>query len=185
MSLALKLGFLPAALLASSGLQAQTFSSEDVAFFEAKIRPLLASQCLGCHSSSRKSPPANLSLDSRAAILKGGDSGPAAVAGNPASSRIMQALRYEGPQMPPSGKLAGDQIALVEQWIAKGLPWPAESAAAPASATTKPANRKRWAWEPLHEAAPPVLRDAAAAPTPVDRFIQAKLEAANLKPAPA
>src|SRR6185437_12270555 len=143
---------------------------------EAKIRPLLASQCLGCHSSSRKSPPANLALDSRAAILKGGNSGPAAVAGDPASSRIMHALRYEGPQMPPSGKLPADQIALVERWIAKGLPWPAESAAA---------SRKRWAWEPLHESTPPTVRDAAAAPTSIDRFIQAKLEAANLKPAPA
>ena len=103
MSLAMRLGLFSAALVAAAGLEAQTFPSEDVAFFEAKIRPLLASQCLGCHSSSRKSPPGNLSLDSRAAILKGGDSGPAAVVGSPGSSRIMQALRYEGPQMPPSG----------------------------------------------------------------------------------
>jgi len=176
-----------AAVVAAAALQAQTFPSEDVAFFEAKIRPLLASQCLGCHSSSRKSAPANLTLDSRAAILKGGDSGPAAVAGNPGSSRIMQALRYEGPQMPPSGKLAPDQIALVEQWIAKGLPWPAESAAAsaPAPSTTPTKNRKRWAWEPLHDSTPPTVRDAAAAATAIDRFIQAKLEAASLRPAPA
>src|SRR5262245_47711920 len=150
MSPAMKLGSIMTVLLAAAA-RAQTFSSEDVAFFEAKIRPLLASQCLGCHSNSRKSPPANLALDSRAAILKGGDSGPAAIAGDPGSSRILQALRYQGPQMPPSGKLPGEQIALIEQWIAKGLPWPAEPAAATAPAdTTKARAAKRWAWEPLH-----------------------------------
>ncbi|HWC96798.1 MAG TPA: DUF1549 domain-containing protein, partial [Candidatus Sulfopaludibacter sp.] len=173
-------------MVAASVLHAQTFSSEDIAFFEAKIRPLLASQCLGCHVSSQKSPPANLTLDSRAAILKGGDSGPAAVAGDPATSRIMQAIRYEGPQMPPSGKLPADQIALVEQWIKKGLPWPAEAAGAPAHAAKLQATaHKRWAWEPLHASTPPAVRDVSAAPKVIDRFIQAKLEAANLKPASA
>jgi hypothetical protein len=189
MSLAMKLASLSATLLAASALRAQMFPVGDVTFFEAKIRPLLASKCLGCHAGSPKSPRANLALDSRAAILKGGDSGPAAVAGDPASSRIMQAIRYEGPQMPPSGKLPADQIALIEQWIAKGLPWPAESAGAPDSATPAPAARpraaatKRWAWEPLHASAPPVVRDAAVAPTAIDRFIEAKLEAVNLKTA--
>jgi hypothetical protein len=181
----MKLGLLATVLLAPTA-RAQTFSSEDVAFFEASIRPLLAKQCLGCHSNSRKSPPANLALDSRAAILKGGDSGPAAIAGDPASSRMVQAIRYQGPQMPPSGKLPGEQIALIEQWIAKGLPWPAESASAVVpSDVTKATVGKRWAWEPLHPSSPPAVSNAAAAPTAIDRFIQAKLEAANLKPAPA
>ena len=106
--------------------------------------------------------------------------------GDPASSRILQALRYQGPQMPPSGKLPGEQIALIEQWIAKGLPWPAESAAAPAPAdATKALAAKRWAWEPLHASSPPEVRTAASAPTTIDRFIHAKIDPLNLKPAAA
>ncbi len=184
MPVAMKLGTLCAAFLATSALQAQTFSSEDLVFFESKVRPLLASQCLGCHASSQKSLPGNLALDSRAAILRGGTSGPAAVPGDPAGSHIMQALRYEGPQMPPSGKLSADQIRVVEQWVARGLPWPAESSAAPVStAKPKAAATKRWAWEPLHPSTPPAVSDSAAAPTSIDRFIEAKLAAANLKAA--
>src|SRR5262245_55013081 len=46
-------------------------------FFEKKIRPVLVEHCYKCHSVEAKSPRGGLRLDSRDAIRKGGDTGPA------------------------------------------------------------------------------------------------------------
>ena len=79
----------------------------DVEFFETKIRPLLVNQCYECHSAVAKSLKAGLRLDSKSAILKGGDSGPAIVPGKPDDSLLIQSVRYESNEMPPNGKLGG------------------------------------------------------------------------------
>src|ERR1700712_847353 len=90
--------FVPLALLAQA---------PDTAFFEAKIRPVLSAKCYPCHSSKLKSPMGGLALDSKAALLNGGGSGPALVPGKPDESRLLNALSYNDAhlQMPPSGKL--------------------------------------------------------------------------------
>ena len=57
--------------------------AEDAAgleFFEKRIRPLLVEHCFACHGTGKKHK-ANLLLDSRAGLLKGGDTGPAVVPG--------------------------------------------------------------------------------------------------------
>src|SRR4051794_15546430 len=76
-----------------------------IEFFEKKIRPVLAEQCYQCHSAdaqAKKKLKANLLLDSRAALLKGGDSGPAVVPGKAEQSLLIEALRYKGDiRMPP------------------------------------------------------------------------------------
>src|SRR5262245_27352856 len=70
-------------------------------FFESKVRPLLAERCLECHGPEKQK--GNLRLDSLAAILKGGDSGPALVAGKPEESLLVQAVGYTSDiKMPPS-----------------------------------------------------------------------------------
>src|SRR5688572_17288378 len=94
------------AIFASAGtpLFAQT---PDVEFFEAKIRPVLAQKCYGCHNSKMVAPKGSLVLDTKEGMLKGGVSGPAVVPGQPGESRLITALSFTDPlaKMPPSGKL--------------------------------------------------------------------------------
>jgi len=98
----------------------------DAGFFESKIRPVLATKCYACHSSGLKSPMGGLLLDTKAGVLKGGATGPVVVAGKPAESRLLKALRYTDPhlQMPPAGKLPDPVIADFDRWIAAGAPDP-------------------------------------------------------------
>src|SRR5216684_8768095 len=82
------------ALLASTiSLFAQP-TPEGIAFFEKNIRPLLATQCYGCHSSKLDKPMGGLTLDSRAGMLRGGKSGvPVIIAGKPGESLLISAVR--------------------------------------------------------------------------------------------
>src|SRR4051794_32718254 len=74
------------------------------AFFEKEVRPLLAARCVSCHGEPKVK--GGLRLTSREAILRGGDNGPAVVAGNPEESLLVQAVRYQDePRMPPDQKL--------------------------------------------------------------------------------
>jgi hypothetical protein len=175
--------------LVGSGLFAQT---PDAAFFESKIRPVLVGKCYGCHSSKLKAPMGGLVLDSKAALLAGGSSGPALIAGKPDESRLIKALSYADPelQMPPSGKLPDAVLTDFRQWIAAGAPDPrtASSASdAPANAPLKGMSqedgRKWWAFQPIHEVPAPKVADANWPRTKIDSFILAKLEEKKLKPA--
>ncbi|MFM7150642.1 MAG: c-type cytochrome domain-containing protein, partial [Gemmataceae bacterium] len=72
--------------------------------FEKHIRPLLVEKCQSCHGE--KKAKGGLRLDSRAAMVKGGDSGPVVVPGKPDESLLIQAVRQSGSlKMPPKGKL--------------------------------------------------------------------------------
>src|SRR5260370_36670038 len=75
-------------------LAARTFAAEpDFNYFETKIRPVLVERCYECHGETKQK--GGLRLDSRTALLKGGDSGPIVVPGKPNDSLIIKALRYE------------------------------------------------------------------------------------------
>ncbi|MDQ6707092.1 MAG: DUF1549 domain-containing protein, partial [Acidobacteriota bacterium] len=165
----------------------------DTAFFEAKIRPVLATKCYGCHSSNLRAPMGGLALDTKTALLKGGATGVVLVPGKPAESRLLKALTYSDPQlqMPPSGKLPAGVISDFEQWIAAGAPDPrlkaANSAQAPAplKGMAVEEGRKWWAFQPVHEMPVPKVKDARWPQTQIDNFILAKLEEKQLKPSPA
>src|SRR5262249_44272756 len=89
-------------------------SAAETAFFENKIRPLLAQNCYKCHSAEATKVKGELLLDSRAGLSKGGQSGPVVVPGEPEKSLLIKAVRYTDPdlQMPPKGeKLSDAQIA--------------------------------------------------------------------------
>ena len=111
--LALRTGCLMAALFLGSGkrLCAADASAEGIEFFEKKIRPLLADNCFKCHGNGKKK--GNLQLDSRAGLLRGGDSGPAIIAGQPEQSLLIKAIHYQDDnlRMPPRSKLADQHIA--------------------------------------------------------------------------
>ena len=161
-----------ALLVAPAGLRAE---SPD-AFFETRIRPLLVEKCQKCHAGQKTK--GGLRLDSRAAILNGGDTGPAAVPGDPAHSLLVQAVRQTGElKMPPAGKLSDREIADLEQWVRLKLPWPDSKPTAGPGADL-------WSLKPVADPPVPAVREAAGVRNPIDAFVRAKLEARGLKPAP-
>jgi mono/diheme cytochrome c family protein len=122
-------------LLALAFSPGQARAAAGVDFFEAKIRPLLAEHCYGCHSERAEKLKGGLRLDSRAGWAQAGNSGPAIVPGDTEASRLIRAVRYADKelQMPPDGKkLAPEQVALLEEWVhltrARNRPSPAPAA---------------------------------------------------------
>lgn len=111
----------------------------DAAFFESRVRPVLAARCFGCHGPERQL--SSLRLDSAAGVAKGGQRGPAA-------EWIGKAIRQEGDlKMPPGGKLAAGELAALEDWVGRGLPWPAAAAA-------RKDETPHWAFQPLMKPGP-------------------------------
>ena len=107
------------AIVGVSTLVTKVRAEEASQLFAKKIRPLLESKCFDCHSSKAEEVKGNLKLESLADILKGGDNGPAVVAGDAEMSFLLRALRYEEAdyQMPPAGRLSDEDIKLVEDWV--------------------------------------------------------------------
>ena len=101
--------------------------------FEAVIRPLLIERCHACHAGDEAK--GGLRLDSRAGLVRGGDSGPAIDPGQPPlESLLIRAVNHtDGLEMPPDGRLPQPQIEALVAWVAAGAPWPdsPDSPAAP------------------------------------------------------
>ncbi|MFO1041136.1 MAG: DUF1553 domain-containing protein [Planctomycetaceae bacterium] len=156
----------------------------DGAFFESKVRPLLVTRCLECHGSEK--PKAGLKLDSREAILAGGESGAAAVSGKPAESLLIDVIGYRNTvQMPPKAKLPEGEIAILTEWVRRGLPWPNSKPSSPAAIPAGTADftdeqKSFWAFQPVGRPLPPVVKNDAWVRSPVDRFILNDLETRGL-----
>ncbi len=168
---------------------------ESTAFFEQRIRPLLATHCYECHSTKQKKAEGGLLLDARDALRKGGDSGPAIVPGDPEKSLLVTAVRQTDKdlRMPPKQKLSDTQIADLEAWVKAGATDPREPT--PSDALTEVVARAKygmsleegmffWSFLPVKQHAPPVVKQTAWPRTPVDHFILARLEHAGVEPAP-
>jgi hypothetical protein len=154
--------------------------SAGVEFFEKSIRPLLAQHCYSCHSSRATKTRGGLRLDSREAILAGGDSGQVIVPGSPENSRLIRAVRYSDPdlQMPPKQRLSPEEIATLETWVRRG-------AQAPDAVWQRSSVSKRWAFERPREPAIPRIHQTSWIRSPIDCFILAGLEAKKLAPGAA
>ncbi len=163
-------------------------SPQDLEFFESKVRPVLSQYCYECHGAEAQK--GGLRLDHIQTILAGGDSGPALVAGNPAESRIGIAVSYVNVdlQMPPKGILPQEAWDALTEWIERGAPWPDEPLPAATGKVEGFDLEKRrdehWAWQPITDPAPPVVKDARFSQHPVDQFLQAKREEKGLAAAP-
>ncbi|OJW14389.1 MAG: hypothetical protein BGO49_28700 [Planctomycetales bacterium 71-10] len=156
-------------------------SAAEVEAFEKHVRPLLVEKCQSCHGPDKQK--GGLRLDARAALVEGGDSGPAVVPGDPEESLLMQAVRREdGLEMPPDGPLAPEQVEALGRWIAAGAAWPADSG--PAVESRKDVWARHWAFQPIARPGPPTPREPSRVRTPVDAFVLAKLDAAGLAPSP-
>ena len=185
------LGVIVLALACGRATADATQDKAGLELFETKIRPILAEECFSCHSVKSKPPQSELALDDRAAILHGGSRGVAIVPGHPEKSLLISALRGRSgaPDMPPKGRLPEQKIALVEEWIRIGAPWPGGAAAphvAPKAAfNLQDRKAKHWVWKPISRPAVPAVKNRAWVKNPIDAFILSGLEAHNLAPAPA
>jgi Protein of unknown function (DUF1549)/Protein of unknown function (DUF1553)/Planctomycete cytochrome C len=162
-------------------------SPADREFFERKVRPLLVERCHSCHSTAAKKQKGGLRLDSAAAVLKGGQSGPAVIVGEPEKSRLIEAVRYGNKEllMPPRGKLSEKDVAILEEWIRRGVPFPESGAASGERQLTGVSiaeGRKWWAFQPVRKVTPPAVRDASWPRRRIDPFILAQLEKHGLTP---
>ena len=176
---------------APAGAFATDPPAEDLAFFESKIRPLLVKHCYECHSGAAKELGGGLLVDSRAGLVKGGDTEPPIQPGDPDSSLLIRAVKKTDPdlQMPPEGALTAAEIADLERWIRLGAPDPRTEntvqAAAAKYAIDWEKARDFWSLRPLPaEVSPPQVQAADWPANDLDRFILAKQEAAGTKPAP-
>jgi len=173
--------------LAAVGAADPVADQEGIAFFEAKIRPVLAEKCYECHSSAKK-VKAKLHLDSRAGVLDGGESGPSIVPGQPEKSLLIKAISYhdEDLEMPPKERLAPEVVADFVAWVKRGAPDPRTQTpvgSAAAKAVDYEAAKQHWAYRALQRPVVPIAKDTTWPRTPVDQFIRVAQERANVAPA--
>jgi mono/diheme cytochrome c family protein len=180
--ISLALGFAP--LLA---VAANTADRTGIEFFEKHVRPVLVDHCYNCHSpGAEKGVKGGLLLDTRDGLLKGGDNGPAIVAGDPEKSLLIKAIRYhdENLQMPPKGKkLSDQQIEDLVAWVKMGAPDPRTTEAVQ-GAKSKIQSREHWAFRPVKEPLSPTIKNRKLVQTPIDQFLLAKLETKGLSLSP-
>ena len=169
-----------------------TSTPTQIEFFEKNIRPVLAAECYECHSSTKRK--GGLALDTRDGLLKGGESGPALVPGQPDSSLLIQVLRHthQKLKMPKNGaKLDARALANFAEWIRQGAPDP-RTRSAPATAPAQSATwadtlafrRQWWSFQPLKKPAVPTPKNSAWSTNAVDRFLLAQIESHGLAPGP-
>jgi hypothetical protein len=163
------------------------FAPNQIEFFESKVRPVLAGTCQKCHGGANHK--GGLRLDSRDAVLKGGDSGAAVVPGKPDSSPMIEAINYRGLEMPPTGKLKPREIEALVEWVKMGAPWPKEQPTKSDGPTRgefriTDEDRRYWAFQPIGHPQPPAVHANNWAHDPIDAFILAQLEAKGLTPNP-
>ncbi len=180
---------------ATAAAQAAT-EAANLAFFENHIRPVLVEHCHECHSASAKKLKGGLRVDSRAALIKGGDTGPAIAPGDPAKSLLLRAIRHEHPDlaMPPKKpKIPALAIADLTKWVKDG-------AVFPASVETSAPVKEHWAFQPVRQPVVPVvsrsvisesvkaphtdppITDSLITPSAIDSFLLAKLPSQQLAP---
>ena len=152
--------------------------AESAVDFARDVQPLLAEKCVRCHGPKKQE--GGLRLDIRRLALAGGDSGPAIVVGSASKSDLVKRLTTDDDhkRMPPTGKaLSAEQVSVLKTWIDGGAVWPDELAG-------KESTVDHWAFRPVQRPQPPAVRNEGWVRSPIDRFILARLERANIAPAP-
>ncbi|MBT5017495.1 MAG: DUF1553 domain-containing protein [Planctomicrobium sp.] len=169
---------------------ASTFGAEPdrkgLDYFEAKIRPMLVKHCYECHSAEavgKNKLKADLLLDSREGTQHGGESGPAVVPGKPDESLLISALKHDGYEMPPKGKLPDEIIEHFVKWVEMGAPDPREGGEVITSKGIDiEAGRSHWAFQPLTQSPLPEVGNPEWVRNSIDNFILKKLETTGITP---
>jgi hypothetical protein len=152
-------------------------TAEQIRFFETSVRPLLVERCFKCHGEKKQW--GGLRLDSREALLRGGESGASVVPGKPDQSLLIRAIRQvdDDLKMPKDDKLTKRQISELVRWVEMGAPFPAGAGAA-----KRIRNPNHWSFQPPAERPVPAVANSEWPQSALDHFILAKLEAAGLSP---
>ncbi len=152
-------------------------TAEQTQFFNDKVLPVLAENCYRCHSAEGGKDKGGLTLDTRDAILKGGETGPAIVPGDVEKSLLVKAIGHKDPDLKmPKEKLEDGQIATLTEWVKMGAPWPKGqgSVKSKLSGLTDKA-RQHWAYKPVQKQTVPAdVKNPQWIKTPVDAFILKK-----------
>lgn len=172
-------------LLLASGLRAEdaapTSSVEGLKYYEEQVQPLLKQHCGKCHLDGKSK--GMLSLNGRKAVLLGGETGSAVNLDKPAESLLLQAVNYDGIEMPPSGKLPAESIAILTKWVEMGIPMPEGELAAPTAHGPPPVNettKNHWSFRRLVQPPVPPVSDPSWVVNPIDAFVLHQLEAKGL-----
>lgn len=95
------------------------FTAQQVQYYEQKVQPILASNCLNCHGTGRVK--GGLQLTNRSALLRGGESGSVINEQTPGESMLLKVVQSGA--MPPRGKLSNEQIQILTQWVQMKAPF--------------------------------------------------------------
>ncbi len=154
--------------------EAQKLDGEQL--FENKIRPIIVSKCLPCHNQTVRR--GGLSLESRSALLIGGQRGAAITMEKPTESLLSKAVHRTGTiKMPPDGPLKDNQVLAIDQWIKSGATWPS-SVPAP---SLEHSRSLLWSLRSIRNVAVPKLPGVPTPTNPVDAFIWSKQIRLGLK----
>ncbi len=148
--------------------------------FDQTIAPLLIERCVDCHGGAKAK--GGLDLTKKAAVFKGGKSGPGVVAKNLEQSQLW--LRVQAGEMPPKKPLPDQEKAILKAWIEGGAAWGTDPIDPFLVTTRHRAGYDWWSLQPVKLPTLPKVKQAAWVRNPIDRFILAKLEAEGLSPAP-
>ncbi|MDP6445471.1 MAG: PSD1 and planctomycete cytochrome C domain-containing protein [Pirellulaceae bacterium] len=167
------------ALLGAEDPAVSAPSAQQLRFFENNVRPVLVEHCIGCHGDKKQW--GGLRLDSRAALMKGGESGVAVAPGEPDKSLLIQAIREPDDElrMPRDGRLTKRQISALSKWVEMGAPYPRGAAS-----SKRARDPNHWAFQPLVDRRLPKVSDQQWPLSGIDYFVLAKLDAIGLEPAP-
>src|SRR5687768_1731609 len=146
-------------------------SGEEISF-EGQIRPILKANCFHCHGEADELQG---KLDVRLArlILKGGETGPAVAPGKPTESLLL--AKVKSGEMPEGErKLSGEQVALIEKWIAGGAKTLRPEPEDPAQLVFTEEERSFWSFQPVVRPAVPEGHSAESR-TSIDLFLLQKL----------
>jgi len=164
-------------------------TSDQLAFFESRIRPLLVDRCYECHSADADELGGGLLLDSRKGLIVGGDTEPPIVPLEPEPSLLIRAVSYRHPdlKMPPDGRLTDEEIADLQKWIAMGVPDPRDDDTVKNYKQLNEIDwnqaRDFWSLRPIVNPTVPRVIEKTWPRGDLDRFILARLESSGLKPA--
>lgn len=157
-------------------------TADELEFFENSVRPLLYDACVSCHGGQYQW--GGLRVDSREALLRGGDSDAAIVPGDADASLLIAAVRRTGDfEMPPEQPLSDAQVEVLERWVAMGAPWPTDDLA-----WVPDDGSQHWAFQPIASPQPPTDPTSPQAGAwinnEIDAFVWQKLAEHDLQPSP-
>ncbi|MGV3485176.1 MAG: DUF1553 domain-containing protein [Planctomycetaceae bacterium] len=156
-------------------------ADDPATFFETNIRPVLVEHCYECHASDSGEIGGKLRVDSRHAMRTGGESGPSLQPGDPDKSLIIQALRYAGPDMPPTGPLPESVIRDFEEWVSQGAIDPRIDTV-PLPAPPEIDAEALWSFFPRQSPTIPPATDPLWSRDSIDRFVLSRMKDAGLSP---